>query len=224
MSFRYERDMVGPAKAWLESRGLLTKTEFLTPWGICDLVGCSLNSRNASKRMKLRQTSTMGSLTRVKLFSLMPDSQPVRMEELNAKVGSFISNGKVSAEMRELVVRRFVEITPHGAFLKKDGWIPLQKKIVALELKLARIGEAFDQALAHLEFADESYVGYPAYIAKRVVASGKRQAFVSAGIGVLAVMPSQCGILLPARASSSPNPVVQTYLVERFWRTYLRDK
>ena len=43
--FRRESQMQVPVESWFTSRGLLTKTEFSLPWGICDFVGRDDRSR-----------------------------------------------------------------------------------------------------------------------------------------------------------------------------------
>ena len=222
MSFRYERDMVGPAKAWLESRGLLTKREFPTPWGICDVVGCSLNRRNADRRIRLGQTTPIGSFARVRLFCMMPDQEPVDIKALCRIAKDVLRRDELLQGIQHLIVKRFVQVTNDGEFLKRDGWVPLKKRIVAVELKLDRISDALNQAIGHLAFADESYVGLPWSLAKRVSEGRKKEEFTHSGIGILGVKPDQCEVMLRACDRSQASPIAQAHCVERFWKPYLR--
>ncbi|MBM4044244.1 MAG: hypothetical protein FJ279_03955 [Planctomycetes bacterium] len=223
MSFRFEQEMARPARAWLESRGLLVKSEFPTPWGICDLVGCALDTRSATRRLKLGQRSPIGSLARVRLLSIVPEGRPISLETLSQRLGGFTGRSEIAHEMDQLVAKNFVEITRTGMYLRRNGWEPLHKRIVALELKLRRLTDALNQAIAHLEFADEAYVGLPAHLAEQLALGTKRQQFLCAGIGVLAVGRNECRVVLPASRRSHGNPALQTYFAERFWRTYLKD-
>ena len=42
MDYRLESEMTPIVEAWLDAQGLDHKAEFVTPWGICDLVGTKL--------------------------------------------------------------------------------------------------------------------------------------------------------------------------------------
>lgn len=223
MSFRFEQEMAKPARAWMESRGLLVKPEFPTPWGICDLVGCALDWGSATVRLRLGQRSPIGSVARVRLLKIVPEGRPISLDTLFQRLGGFTSRSEIAHEMDQLVAKNFVEVTRAGSYLKRNAWEPLHKRIVALELKLDRITDALNQAIAHLEFADESYVGLPAHLAQRLALGKKRQQFISAGIGVLAVGRNECRAVLPASRQSHGNPALRTYFAERFWRTHLKD-
>ena len=61
MMFAYEQQMAAPATAWLAGQGLMVKREFPTPWGVCDLVGCSLNERRVRRRLALGQRKPLRS-------------------------------------------------------------------------------------------------------------------------------------------------------------------
>jgi hypothetical protein len=100
-----------------------------------------------------------------------------------------------------------------------NGWMPLQKRFIAIELKLKRVGEAMLQAENNLGFADESYVGLPKRLANRIAASDRRDDFYKRGIGLLAVTPNSCETLICSRRISAGNPVFQFCCVEKFWRT-----
>jgi hypothetical protein len=104
---------------------------------------------------------------------------------------------------------------------RHNGWVPLQRNLIAVELKLSRVEEAMSQAQNNLIFADKSYVGLPKDLAIRVAAKRTRwSAFLDNGVGVIAVAPRECTIVIPSRnRSSQPDPVVQFHCVEKFWRT-----
>ena len=101
--------------------------------------------------------------------------------------------------------------------------MPLHKRLVAVELKLARTDDAFVQAVNNLGFADESYVALPAERARRLAQSKSRSAFTAKGIGLLAVGCEDCRTILKARPlRRHPNSPIQHYCVERFWQHFLR--
>jgi hypothetical protein len=102
--------------------------------------------------------------------------------------------------------------------------VPLQNRLVAVELKLSRIEEALWQARSNLKFANESYVAFPAGVAGRIRLHAARwDEFFESGIGLLAIKPQSCRVLIQAKIRSSiKGKVIQMYCVEKFWRTRLK--
>ena len=169
MTFDYEHQMVKLAEHWLSSLGLATKREFSTPWGICDLVGCSMNDKSVKQRLALGQTKPIGPQIRVMILSRIPDKTEegsIGLRSLHREFSGFLNENRVALEVDRLVKDKFVQITPEGFFKKLNGWMPLHKRLVALELKLTRINDALHQAISNLEFANEAYVGIPLEIGK----------------------------------------------------------
>ena len=105
-----------------------------------------------------------------------------------------------------------------------NGWMPLQDRLVAVEMKLSRIDEAMRQALNNLGFAEESYVALPSDVAHRVAASAVRwSGFFDAGIGVLSVAGDGCAVLVPGpQEPCESDSAIRLYCVEKFWRTRVR--
>lgn len=227
MSFDYERQMIEPVEIWLLSQGLLVKREFPLPWGICDLVGCSFNKKNVKKRLTFGQKKTVGSHLRVALLSMIPDREQARsinLEKLHGAFAGFVDESQIGIELERLKRDKFVMQTSEGAFQRVNGWLPLHRKLIAVELKLARVDDALHQAINNLGFADESYVGLPADVAKRLISGKKKSQFADSGIGVIAVDSVRCKVLLkPNLGKASCDEVMQMHCVERFWRGYLRD-
>lgn len=83
MAFVYEQEMAAPAAGWLAGQRLMVKREFPTPWGICDLVGCSLNERRVQRRLSRGQRKLLRSQLRVHLLSLIPDRSSRRAVSLD---------------------------------------------------------------------------------------------------------------------------------------------
>ncbi len=216
--------MAKPAQEWLRSQRLQIKSEFPTPWGICDLVGCSFNKKNVKKRYQLGQKKPIGSYFRVMLLDQIPDdSEPrgVTVARLVKRYRQFFNNEQIEMEIGRLERDGFVQKTGRNSFHKLNGWMPLHKKLVALELKLSRVQDALRQAVSNLEFADESYVGLPMGRAQHLMKTKNKVQFLEHGIGVLAVEPSGSKVLLrskPIKARASE--ILQMHCVERFWRTY----
>jgi hypothetical protein len=205
---------------------MMTKREFALPWGILDLVGCSLNQRHVNKRIALGQARPIGPRERIMLLAHIPDvaeGKAVTKQKLTRVLAGLYDEQEVTAELGRLIAGKFISRTPQDGFQKANGWMPLHRRIVALELKLARVSDAVAQAVRHLSFADESYVGLPTDAAYHVLRSRQRLTFDENGIGLIAVRRDGCRVLLKSRpAGTDLDPLLQAHCVERFWRNRLR--
>ncbi len=226
--FRFEREMMGPAESWLASLGLSTKREYSTPWGKCDLVGLSFNSRQVRKRQRLGQVYAVGSALRVRILQDIPDAssgESVDYETLRNRFDDAIGCVSIQRELTFLLSRKFIQEVCANRFQRVNGWEPLHKRIVAVELKISRIKEAVGQASAHSSFADESYVGLPWPLAERTLAGKRIEAFKESGTGLVAIGRNKCKILLRSSLPHvQPEPVVRAHCVERFWRSHVRGR
>ncbi len=227
-SFRLEREMLGSARAWLESRGLIVRTEFAFPWGICDLVGVSFISSRVKQRLRLGQRNPIGSPRRIDILNRIPDistGRSMTITGLIRQVGEFMKPEQVESDIAALIASRFVVRRTSNTLQKLNGWMPLSKRIVTVELKLNRVSEVLSQAKAHRQIADEVYIGLPAPLAERVALSNRREPFRENGIGILGISGSDCRVMLPAsKTPVDPYSVLKTHCVERVWRTSLRDR
>lgn len=225
--FAKESDMAVAVTGWMKSSGMAIKSEFVTPWGICDLVGVTFNTANVAHRIRLKQTRSVGSITRAMLLLQIPDIETrksISIDKLIRQCAPSIPREVVSDETARLIADHFVVSSSQGRLQKVNGWVPLQHRLVAVELKLSRINEAMQQALNNLRFVEESYVGLPSEVAHRVVARASRWSdYFDAGIGLLSVGKRRCKILIPAqKADGWIDTAIQLYSVEKFWRTRLK--
>ncbi len=225
--------MVAPVTRWMRSSvGIeAVKSEFVTPWGICDLVGLTFNSENVGRRLQQKQTRAISSITRAVLLLQIPDVEKRKATTLDKLIRQFapsIPEEVVSAQVARLIADNFVVPLPRGRLKKTNGWMPLQNRLVAVELKLSRIDEAMHQALNNLGFAEESYVALPAETARRVASGASRwSGFLDAGVGLLGATRQGCEVLVRARktrkARNWTDAAIQLYCVEKFWRTRVKD-
>lgn len=219
--------MAAPATRWLRARGLLVKSEFVSPWGICDLVGVRFNREHVAHRLGYEQTKRVGSITRAALLLEVPDVETGKSATLTRIVSDCspaIPEDVVVREIERLETDGFIRRDPRGRLQKLNGWVPLQEEFVAVELKLSRIEESMQQARMNLGFADHSYVGLPADVARRVASSTTRWAkYFDDGIGLLSVGKSRCSVLIPARKTQTwTDQAIQLYCVDKFWRGRLK--
>ena len=216
-----------PARRWLSEQGMMVKAEFTTPWGICDLVAVSLNEKRVRERLSLGQRNAVGPLIRVEILNAIPDAETNESTTVEAMMSNYrdiLTAFQLREEIDKLIAGKFVKVGKQGALQKINGWAPLHRRVVALELKLTRVQDALAQATSHQAFADESYVGLPTRLAERTAASSRAAAFRSEGVGILSVGQRQCKVLLRPEGRHHPiNPSMQMHCVERFWRTRIRD-
>lgn len=220
-TFRFERDMTPVVVAWLQSRGFHTKTEYPTGAGICDVVGIQFRVGHAKKRLSLRQRSSLGPPRRVALYAQLPSDRGVMLRTLERLRPPDEPKEWLTEDLRKLVQHGFVKVIRNGVYRKIDGWVPLHKKIVAIELKLSRVGEAIYQAQYRQSFADESYIALPRETARALISSDARKKLLEMRIGLLAVSRDACTCLLRAHAQrTSIDTIDQMHCAERFWRTH----
>lgn len=221
--FNKERSMSEPVAQWIKSLHLTVKREFITPWGICDLVGLSFNARNVAHRFRLRQTRPINSIIRSALLIQIPDSESgrsVSTKQLIENCSPAASPEAVVCGIKRLIKDHFV-IGSSESLQKLNGWMPLRDRLIAVELKLKRIEEAMAQAKNNMTFAEESYVALPGELACRVAAKPDKWPAISEGVGLIAVNPKSCKVLLPAKANPSLlDSVVQFYVIEKFWGSH----
>lgn len=226
--FERESEMAGSVARWMRNRGMTAKSEFVTPWGVCDFVGLRFNPEKVVRRLQQRQLRAINSITRAVLLVEIPDVETKRSITLRRLVSKFapsIPEEVICSETSRLIADRFVTCSPRRQLQKVNGWMPLQDRIVAVELKLSRVDEAMRQAVNNLGFADESYVALPSDAARRVMSTADRWSkFFDLGIGLMSVARHRCEVLRPAeKAENWTDTAIQIYCVEKFWSTRLRD-
>jgi hypothetical protein len=225
--FAREADMAGAVTRWLQGRRHVVRSEFVSPWGICDLVGVCFDRARVRHRLMYGQRSRVASITRAALLLRVPDAESgcsTNIERMIHLCTPAITADVVAREVQHLADDGFIKRGPGDRLQKLNGWVPLQKSLVAVEMKLSRVDDAMHQARRNLGFADHSYVAFPTDVAKRIATPGSRwSAFFAEGVGLLGVSRSRCRVLVPARrATASLDSALQLYCVDKFWVGYLK--
>lgn len=215
--------MLRPVSLWMESQRLAVKTEFLTPWGKCDVVGLRFRKQGVAKRLRLQQRDAITSMARATILHCIPERGGISLRHLASKCAPTISSDTIYHEAERLISENFVMRLDSGRVRRVNGWVPLHSRFVAIELKLQRIEEAMLQASSNLGFAQESFVALPRDLALRVKLKPSRwEEFIKQGVGVIGVHRDSCQVLIDSRRHSQPDPLLQFYSVEKFWRMLLR--
>jgi hypothetical protein len=225
--FALESEMTPHVQHWLEREGLQVRAEFVTPWGLCDLVAVSLRPEAVEHRLKLRQHRAITSVSRAAILMNVPDvetGESVSIPALARQLQTAPTDKAFMADVDRLVADRFLVLAARGRLQKLNGWMPMQERLVAVELKLARVDEALRQAARHMGFAQESYAAFPMPLARRIADRPLRwnRHFV-AGVGLIGVQKHSCEILIRSDVPRETHfDDVQLYSVDKFWRTRAR--
>lgn len=215
--------MAPPVRRWLLRNGLLVKSEFALPWGVCDFVAVALNPSRVQTRLDFGQTRAIGSATRLQILSKIPERESGRaisFSKLEKQFDNHVPPEELVAALEFFLRNRFVVTQKSGNYQRVNGWAPLHDRIIAVENKLERLSEAIRQAVANLSFATESYVALPGEFAARIANGARSQMFTSNRIGLIGVWNRLCRELIPpVKAVFLHNEIIQAHVVERFWRT-----
>lgn len=157
------------------------------------------------------------------MLRLIPDvdtGRRIRASSIFKAFGEVLPDELIAAEIERLVRDRFVKRCGRKSLQKVNGWAPLHRRIVAVELKLSRVTEALLQAKDHLAFADESYIGLPADLAARIQKAPDRwNRYWELGVGLLAVTKTKCRVVRASKPpSASRDEALQMYVTDKFWR------
>lgn len=221
--FNYEVEMTAPVVAWLRTTFDIVKDEFATPWGICDLLACKFYSRSIKKRLSLGQRASIGSALNIRVLETIPDEITGRFATFGMieDVFPIEHRSRIGNSLSKLIQQKFVIQTKSG-YQKKNGWAPLQKRLIAVELKLERVEDALRQAKANRFFCSESYVAFPEGMAQKVLTSRERE-LKQFGIGVISVSQSSCRMLKRSQVNESlVNPTLANHALEKCWRVYIK--
>ena len=229
MQFQNEFQMRSPVRKWLEMQGLDQRIEVPLPWGICDVVGASIHQGRAKKRLRLKQTTTIGSDLKFELLHRIPEtnvSNAIHIDDLVQSFDGYITESQVVTSVAELAKKKFVLLTANNTVSKQNGWHPLTKKLIAVELKLTRFEEVLQQAISTKQLTSNSFAAMPRQIANRIARSDTaRDSLRVNGIGLLAVSKTKCDQLIKPTASEIKVKLpAQMQCVERFWKTFIKDK
>jgi len=220
-AFRFEREMAPMVQRWLSSRGLLAKAEYTVPWGICDYVGLALNKVQVRRRIKFGLRQPIGPALRISILLAVPGAssgKSIPTSELAALYDGLLSLRRIQAELDRLQHAGFIKATSPAQYQRTCDWTPLQRKIVAVELKLTRTAKAIRQAEANLRLADESYIALPMPLAHRAAARLRNSDAPPRSIGIIGVSGTGHRTILRSHPHGhARDEVVRMHCAERFW-------
>lgn len=210
---------------WLSASGFCVKHEMVFGWGVCDLVGVKFSPSQVQKRLGFGQRESVGSFRRLLVLMAVPDIRS-RRSTCPSRIADRFDGSLTIDEVREhlegLTRARFIVQTAVGNFQKLNGWMPLEKQLIAVELKLDRVSEALEQAIANQRVTADSFVAMPLQTALNVIRGRKYDEFVRNAVGLVGVSRRGCEELISTRPKrvSGVDFVVRAHCIERFWRTF----
>lgn len=224
--FARESEMTPIVQLWLTNQGLTTAQEVRMQWGICDFVAFELEPSATAQRVELKQTSPIGNPLRAAILGLMPSESSRRGATLRTickKLGNLDATKAIEKELQFLIKGGYAQRTETGSFKSACPWLPMHRRLVAVELKLRDISTVFAQARQNQEFASESFVALPQARAEQLLEDDWAAEFEVCGIGLIGVRESGCQLLL-STAPDSISESTQTYVVDRLWRATRTSK
>lgn len=221
--FQFEGEMTDRVERWLLRGHDDVRREFETLWGVCDLVAVTFDREKSRKRVAEVAGATLGPLPRLALLTLARELGSVGQRSLELRCRELLGIEDAAEHLELLCALGLIAIRRGRVTARSVSWFPNHTEVVAVELKLARVEEAFYQAFNNLRFAQRSYVALPRDVAQRTVASGWHDRFAEAGIGMLSVTGSRCQVLLEGRTSRKLlDRALLAHSAERFWKARIK--
>jgi hypothetical protein len=219
-----EAHLAGTALRWLCDQGMLVQMkEFVTPWGVADVLGLRFNIDRVNARIMAGHLDPVGDPHAMQLLLSLPaGGKSKRIADVERKFGPLFGPDLFERAVRNLIRKRFV-VQEGTSLVRRTDWMPYHEQLIAVELKLRRADEALAQARRHKAITAESYVGMPAVIAERVAFSERRSDFEAAGVGLLSIQDDFCKVLISPDLSA--NNVIEAQALcaaEACWRTVLK--
>ncbi len=219
-----EAHLAGTVLRWLCEQGLLVQMEeFVTPWGVADVLGIRFNLDRVQARIAAGHLDPVTDTHAMQLLISLPTGgKPKRISDVARKFEPLFGPALFERVVRNLTRKRFI-VQDGASLVRCTDWMPYHEQLVAVELKLRRVDEALAQARRHKAITPESYVGMPAVIAERVAFTDRRAEFEAAGVGLISVQDGVCKVLIPP--SISEETVIEAQRLsaaEACWRTVLK--
>lgn len=218
-----EAHLAGTVLLWLGEQGMMQVTEFVTPWGVADVLGIRPNIDRVKARIAAKHLDPVSDAHAMQLLLSLPaDGKPKRLADIARKFEPLLGPDLFERAVRNLIRKRFI-VHEGASLIRRTEWMPYHEQLIAIELKLRRVEEALAQARRHKAITVDSYVGMPAVIAEKVAFTERRSEFEAAGVGLLSVQDGSCKVLIPPNTSQKTViEAQQLSAAEACWRTVLK--
>ena len=117
--FAKEHEMANTVARWIRADGMIAKSEFVTPWGICDLVGLRFSVKKVAMRLGRHQKRPVSSLTRASVLLQIPD----------VETGQFITFSRLIRKFAHTIPEEIVR--SEASRLIEDGFVARQLQSIA---------------------------------------------------------------------------------------------
>jgi hypothetical protein len=135
-----EAHLAGTVLRWLSGQGLLVQMEeFVTPWGVADVLGIRFNIDRVQARIAARHLDPVLDTYAVQLLLSLPvDGRAKRISDVARKFEPLLGSDLFESAVRSLVRKRFV-VQEGASLARRTNWMPYHEQLIAVELKLRRI-------------------------------------------------------------------------------------
>lgn len=200
-----------------ENKNKLTLREVNFSYGVADLVLLDIDNKKFGLRKKREQRGTLLNRKYFEVLSILPDiddnkPEPMILSEIATKSG--ISQSYIrSSILKDLIDGGFVKAIDKG-YVKVNGWVPIAKKVTAIEAKLSDWKSGIWQAQRYLNVADVAYLAMPPEYIHRV----DLQECINAGIGLIRFDPltHKHKVLIKPLGLPVTDPPIRNYVTELF--------
>lgn len=212
-----EAYFVEKLQQFYKNKNKLTLREVNFSYGVADLVILDIDDKKFDLRKKREQWNTLLNRKYFEVLSILSDiddykPKPLTLNEIAEKSG--ISQSYVrSSILKDLLDGGFVKEVENG-YVKVNGWVPIAKKVTAVEAKIADWRSGIWQAQRYLNAADISYLAMPPKHIHRV----DLEECTNAGIGLICFDPDSMKhkVLLKPRKLPAIDPPIRNYVTELF--------
>lgn len=170
-NYMNEKAFVTMLQSKFSSEGFLTKTEIGVGYGIADLVLVQFNDDNCAIRKHNKQYQPLLKELYFRTLKYIPDfnngSKPIELNRLieKTKLSKALLKYQV---LRELEKNAFIVQKYTNCYFKINGWVPIAKRVIAVEAKIKDWRRGFYQANRYKSFADKVYLAVPPQISHLV--------------------------------------------------------
>lgn len=223
-----EEDLVSMLERDYVKEGYLAKRELGVGYGIADLVLVKkdlVDSSNCSTRINYNQVSTIPNVDYFKILKKIPD---IHSDGAPVSTSCIVEEVRLSKAfvqynaLKYLTENKFVLEISKNRYYKVNGWLPIAREVVAVEVKLKDWRRGYRQANRYKSFAHKVFLALPSSEAKKVDIDVLKEC----NVGLISYFAGENKkkILYAPRAEKVLNSHMCARALEYFWPEILSEQ